>query len=156
MPFAEDLLEQANHLAQLEPVSPKQASLRRAISTAYYALFHLLIDEAVSHWTIGRQRSIIARVFDHDKMKKVCGEVAERAKSDNTVPRELNTVARAFHRLQQDRLTADYDNSKAWTRTDAEEVIAVARDAFQAWRAIANDDAAQDFLLNLFLPKPRQ
>jgi len=28
--------------------NPKQASLRRAVSTAYYALFHLLIDEAVS------------------------------------------------------------------------------------------------------------
>ena len=25
---------------------PKQASLRRALSTAYYALFHLLVDEA--------------------------------------------------------------------------------------------------------------
>jgi hypothetical protein len=28
----------------------KQASLRRAVSTAYYALFHLLIDEAVGKW----------------------------------------------------------------------------------------------------------
>ena len=47
MPFPEDLLEQAKHLASRERTKPKQASLRRAVSTAYYALFHLLISEAV-------------------------------------------------------------------------------------------------------------
>ena len=47
MAYPEDLLEQANHLARREPKRPKQASLRRAVSTAYYALFHLLIGQAV-------------------------------------------------------------------------------------------------------------
>ncbi len=47
MAYPDDLLEQAQHLAQREPKRPKQASLRRAISSAYYALFHLLISEAV-------------------------------------------------------------------------------------------------------------
>ncbi len=41
-----DLLEQAERLAMLEIKKPKQASLRRAISAAYYAMFHLLVDEA--------------------------------------------------------------------------------------------------------------
>lgn len=50
MAFADDLLEQAYHLANLDSGEPKQASLRRAVSTAYYALFHLLIDETVGHW----------------------------------------------------------------------------------------------------------
>ncbi len=44
MAFADDLLEQAYHLASLETGDPKQSSLRRAVSTAYYALFHLRID----------------------------------------------------------------------------------------------------------------
>jgi hypothetical protein len=35
-----DLLEQAEHLAQLDPTRPKQANLRRAVSSAYYALIH--------------------------------------------------------------------------------------------------------------------
>jgi len=39
MAFAEDLLEQAEFLANRESVQPKQASLRRAVSTAYYAVF---------------------------------------------------------------------------------------------------------------------
>ncbi len=46
MSFADDLLTQAEHLANWES-EPTQAALRRAVSTAYYALFHLLIDEAV-------------------------------------------------------------------------------------------------------------
>ena len=72
MSFADDLLEQAYHLANLEPGTPKQASLRRAVSTAYYALFHLLIDEAVSNWNVPRQRSTLARTFEHSKMRNVC------------------------------------------------------------------------------------
>ena len=54
MAFADDLLEQAYHLANRESGDPKQASLRRAVSTAYYALFHLLIDEAVGNWGVAR------------------------------------------------------------------------------------------------------
>jgi uncharacterized protein (UPF0332 family) len=54
MSFAQDLLEQAQHLVDWDGANPKQASLRRAVSTAYYALFHLLIDEAVNHWGIAR------------------------------------------------------------------------------------------------------
>ncbi len=46
MPLAQDLLEQARHLANREPKRPKQASLRRAVSRAYYALFHLLTAAA--------------------------------------------------------------------------------------------------------------
>jgi hypothetical protein len=74
MPFADDLLEQAYHLANREPEDPKQASLRRAVSTAYYALFHLLIEEAVGNWGVARQRSILARTFEHGKMKSICDD----------------------------------------------------------------------------------
>jgi uncharacterized protein (UPF0332 family) len=42
----EDLLKQAVRLATLDIKKPKQANLRRAISSAYYAVFHLLVDEA--------------------------------------------------------------------------------------------------------------
>ena len=42
-----DLLAQARLLATKESSRPKQASLRHAISAAYYALFHLLVTDAV-------------------------------------------------------------------------------------------------------------
>ena len=48
-----DLLEQAEQLAQLDPRRPKQANLRRAVSSAYYALFHLLTWEASALYAVG-------------------------------------------------------------------------------------------------------
>jgi hypothetical protein len=51
MGLAQDLLQQANHLASYEGANPSQASLRRAVSTAYYALFHLLIEDAAKRWS---------------------------------------------------------------------------------------------------------
>ena len=154
MPFPDDLLEQAYDLAQKEPADPKQASLRRAVSTAYYALFHLLIDEAVNKWAVERQRSILARTFEHGKMKGVCYEVENSFKRGGSIPPELNTVAHNFIELQQHRHAADYDNAKQWSRTDVLNVLTLASDAFTAWRAIGTQDVAQDFLLQLFLPKP--
>jgi len=157
MAFPEDLLQQVYDLAYKEPTDPKQASLRRAVSTAYYALFHLLIDDAVGKWAVERQRSILARTFDHHKMKGTCDEVLKRVKSGGGDSPELNTVANTFIRLQQHRETADYDNSRRWSRTEVVNALTLATDAFNAWLAIRSQDAAQDFLLQLFLPKlPRQ
>jgi hypothetical protein len=69
----------------------------------------------------------------------------------------LNTVAHNFIQLQQHRHTADYDISKQWSRTDVLNVRTLATDAFTAWRAISTQDAAQGYLLQLFLPKlPKQ
>lgn len=153
MSFPSDLLQQAYDLAEKEPVDPKQASLRRAVSTAYYALFHLLVDEAVGKWAVERQRSVLARTFEHGRMKGSCDDVLKRVKSGANLPPELNTVAQNFIQLQQHRHTADYDNSKQWSRTDVMNVLTLATEAFSAWVAISAQDAAQDFLLQLFLPK---
>ena len=97
MSFPDDLLEQAYHLANREPESPKQASLRRAISTAYYALFHMLVDEAVGKWTVERQRSILARTFDHGKMKRICGGVLEASRSGGTATQRTTTIHASGH-----------------------------------------------------------
>lgn len=154
MSFADDLLEQAHHLAHREKDNPKQASLRRAVSTAYYALFHLLIDDAVSNWGIERQRSILARTFEHGRMRGICDEVCKDFKSGSSkISPELNVVAQAFIQLQQQRHIADYDNSRNWSRTDVQDVLVLAADAFIAWDGIRGSEAAQDYLLSLFLPK---
>ena len=129
MPFPDDLLEQAKHLANRERKKPRQASLRRAVSTAYYALFHLLISEATLNWRRVEQRHLLARLFEHgrmkaasDKQRSECGRLI----NSNPLPqpsreldnaRHLYRVAETFLQAQQHRHTADYDNSKQWTRT---------------------------------------
>jgi len=63
MSFSDQLLEQAYHLLNKDGDEPNEASLRRAVSTAYYSLFHLLIDEAVGNWGFAHQRSRLARTL---------------------------------------------------------------------------------------------
>lgn len=72
MGIAQDLLQPANHLATYEGNSPTQASLRRAVSTSYYALFHLLLEDASQHWLGSPEaRHGLERAFDHGQMKKL-------------------------------------------------------------------------------------
>src|SRR5271169_916243 len=113
MSFAQDLLEQADHLIDKDGANPKQASLRRAVSTAYYALFHLLIDEAVGNWSVVRQRSLLARTFDHGKMKNVCENCVKQfyGAGSPAAGLQLKKVAQTFARLQDRRHIADYDNA---------------------------------------------
>jgi uncharacterized protein (UPF0332 family) len=149
--FADDLLEQAYHLANKDSGNPKQASLRRAVSTAYYALFHLLIDEAVVNWGVARHHSILARTFEHGSMKRVCDDGVKNFYNAGKPAHvaQLKDVAQTFVELQQKRLTADYDNSYVWTKVTAANLIEKASLAFDNWRAIRTQDEAQDFLLSL-------
>ena len=102
MAFADDLLEQAYHLANKERDSPTQASLRRAVSTAYYALFHLLIDEAVRQWAVERQRSALGRAFEYKAMKNVCEDYVKAFYSAGKPASgvQLKKVAHTFAILQ--------------------------------------------------------
>ena len=69
MEFARELLELATGIARLHPENIHQASLRRAVSTAYYAIFHLLISEATSNWARPELRNQLGRCFDHGSMR---------------------------------------------------------------------------------------
>lgn len=155
MSFADELLEQAFHLLNKDGSTPQQASLRRAVSTAYYALFHLLVDEAVANWGIEHQRSTLARTFAHSSMAKVCEDSVKNFYIAQQPPvlLPLKDVAQTFSELQQKRHIADYDNSTVWTRANAEVWVIKAEMAFASWRAIRTQPQAQDFLLYLFLPK---
>ncbi len=165
MQFPSHLLDQARHLATYEKSRPRQASLRRAISTAYYALFHLLIHEATLNWKRISQRTVFARLFEHGKMKvaaekqrgacdRYLNDSARRStKHEAACMGHLRAVAHAFVEAQQDRHRADYDNAKMWSQTEALARIDAVRDAFKSWRAIRNEDIAQDFLLSLLGPR---
>ena len=72
MSLPDDLLKQAKKLATMEKKRPQQASLRRAVSTAYYALFHLLCEDGakrISPNTPVRLSHAIRRSITHGDMK---------------------------------------------------------------------------------------
>jgi len=166
MAFPEDLLELALDLADLHPESPHQASLRRAVSTAYYALFHLLISEATANWARPELRSVLGRCFDHGPMKTASETKVSQintALKDNssespekTVALHLRTVANAFIQAQQRRNDADYNTAKEWTPVEVYTQIASVNEAFRAWKIIRDEPVAQAYLVSLLGTRERR
>jgi uncharacterized protein (UPF0332 family) len=153
MGLAQDLLEQANHLANREPKRPRQASLRRAVSTAYYALFHLLISDAISHWNKPRQRAQMARGFEHTAMKDASRKIAGKdfGNSDPGMVGHLRTVAAAFVNMQQYRHAADYSYATKWAKTEVQDHIATVTEAFASWQIVRNEKIGLDYLMSLLV-----
>ncbi len=170
MAFPEGLLALAQELANLHPESAHQASLRRAVSTAYYALFHLLISEATANWARPELRAMLGRCFEHGPMKTAsearvaqinaalkgglkdaAGGGAERAAA-----LRLRTVANAFIQAQQRRNDADYNMAKEWTPVEVDAQIASVQEGFQAWNSIREESVAQAYLVSLLGARERR
>jgi uncharacterized protein (UPF0332 family) len=164
MPYPADLLEQAWHLAKREKKKPRQASLRRAVSTAYYALFHLLIHEATLNWRRVDQRALFARFFEHGKMRNASKKQADDLnaffktnppaghKVDSAL--HLHRVANTFSKAQEQRHTAEYDSAAIWSRTEVISLIELVDSAFKSWHTIREESPAQTYLISL-LGNPR-
>jgi uncharacterized protein (UPF0332 family) len=124
MALHDDLLDQAQHLALGEPQRPKQASLRRAVSASYYALFHCR-----------RPQGTIASLLS------------------GAIEAELEDVAKTFVALQQARHEADYDLTRTFDRRDVLQKVQQARTAFTKWRGIGSAPNATVFLAALLLQR---
>jgi len=156
-----DLLAQAGNLVVKEPKRPKQASLRRAVSAAYYALFHLLTDASsrfmVSGEADGRAelRQAIRRSYAHGDMKSAAKSFASGAparvwtQAAGAVGPDIVTVAETFLELQEARHDADYDHVRAWKRREALDLVRRAEEAFTAWKRASGSRDASTFLVAL-------
>ena len=156
-----DLLKQARFLARKEPKRPSQASLRRAVSASYYALFHLLIDEATRLLLSGHARSplrrCLARAFTHSAMKQAAFQFTLDRVSPKLSPGldgravqpGLTDVAETFIELQELRHHADYDRARRFTRGETLDLIESAERAFRDWREVRGSLQADTFLTAL-------
>jgi hypothetical protein len=128
--------------------------LRRATSTAYYALFHLLVD-AVSREVVSGQgqetlRQQVSRALSHADMKKACQAFARWNLGSPSRPLvellphgpdpRVVTVADAFIDLQQARHDADYDLSSRFSRTDVLTQYELAETAFREFQSMYKSD----------------
>lgn len=158
MAYHDDLLDQALMLVHKEPRKPRQASLRRAVSTAYYSLFHLLISASVANWKRPDLRATLGRAFDHTSMKSASNRLQDTRQfpftgEDPKTVSHLRYVAKTFAQLQEQRHTADYDNAKSWTKTDALSQVVSVQQAFRAWKKVCNERIAQAYLISLLVKK---
>jgi hypothetical protein len=152
----EQLISQAEFL--IRSTDSNEANVRRAVSSAYYALFHLLVRDAVANWNQADHRSRLARIFDHKRMKdastailKEIGSVrnAESVDPEQAIRFRLATVAQAFVDLQQARHKADYDIAEPFQPLDAAVDVAQSRLAFLTWAEVRDEPLAQGYLYTL-------
>ena len=155
-----DLLHQARQLARIDLRRPRQASLRRAVSAAYYALFHLLIHDAsrimISNPNVRRK---LSRTFDHGDMKAASHAFSnpradlKKLTGGIPIPADLVTIAETFAEMQDARHEADYDLSRPFTRAEVNSFEADVDQAFQLWQTVKLDPASQAYLAALLLWK---
>ena len=155
-----DLLAQAKHLARRELQRPKQASLRRAVSAAYYALFHMLVHDASRRLVRDASvQKLMGRAFLHTEMNKASksfagGSLPQRfdlITGGQAIPNSLRNVAQTFVDLQQARHEADYNLAKSFLRADVEALIDQAEQAFQDWQAVRSTDLGRLYSVCLLL-----
>jgi len=138
----DDLLSLADRLAKASPNKPRQADLRRAISTAYYALFHALARNVADTMVgvVKKNRSEKAwahayRGLDHGFAKSACEAVRNL-----NFPQQIKDRADAFVELQLARHAADYDPLHRLTRAKAILFVQTAEDAVRKLRTARSKD----------------
>ena len=141
-----------------KPSDTEQIDFRRAVSAAYYAVFHLLTTTAAESWAVDRERHRFARLFEHGELRTASLALPSKLKErlgDNASPEDQKTadtlaaIAKTFVALQQDRNSADYDNSRAWSYTEVEDVIVRAHDLYIDWNTVSKTPLAESYLLDL-------
>ncbi|MBI2300812.1 MAG: hypothetical protein HYU66_18035 [Armatimonadetes bacterium] len=169
MPLADlpgALLEVADDLVQLDARRRARASLRRAVSTAYYALFHLLVRAAVQRMFRNQADRdsfgpAAARGFAHDAVGNLADDARrhpqQRRQTTNDIlgtrvpSADLRAVCEAFVATHAAREAADYDLAAAHRKSDVQGVLLQVRGAFEAWTRVSKTDEGRRFAVAMVL-----
>lgn len=143
----------ARRLAMASPTKPRQSDLKRSISTAYYALFHTVANEAADLLVGGgsaradRAWSHVYRGLEHGFAKNACKEVSKLG-----FPVGIMICASEFIELQEARHNADYDPRARFTRAEALQWTSRAEAAITGFRVTPRRDR-KAFAVQLLLKK---
>ncbi|MBW7920762.1 MAG: hypothetical protein H3C51_01525 [Rubellimicrobium sp.] len=121
---------------------PAQASLRRAVSSAYYAAFHQLARSCADALVgTSRQRRPnrawveVYRGIEHGAARAACDGAGNVG-----FPAGVKTFADAFRQLQIAREAADYDPMIRLGKVEVQGFIALAEDGIAALGAVSRTD----------------
>jgi uncharacterized protein (UPF0332 family) len=137
---AADLLAAARRLASAGKGRPAQPYLKRAVSTAYYALFEALARECADSFlgTGARARPAWAQVhraLDHGFARNACSQAENLG-----FPTGLLVFADTFIELQQQRYKADYDPTARFSREETIDIVNRAEAAIRSLRSATRDE----------------
>ncbi len=145
---------------------PSDAQLRRAVSTAYYAVFHKILRLAAVRFVGGTQSHTAAyrllyRGFDHSRVNEVCEGIDKplmnKAFRDSlgraAVSPGMRDFASAFRFLRDERQRADYDPAYRLKPIPVNEVIQLAETAMAALDTVVPEELAD--VLAMMMVKSR-
>jgi hypothetical protein len=150
----DDLLMIAEELVDRESGRPRQASLRRAAATAYYAVFHALAklcaDQLIGYSKPWDVYTPVYRTMDHGAARRAF----ERARKGSVSGGAVETIGLAFVNLQDARIEADYvPEPFKYSRREVKDLIMEARSAIAAIETLPAETRLQ--LAVLFLTRTR-
>ena len=123
------------------PIGPSREAIHRAISTAYYAVFHAIcaINADIQH---GVPTNPTTAQGWTDTYRQMRHGFAARSLRENllTLTQDAQLLANGFISLKTARETADYDPNRAMTVGDADFWIEEAREALIAMQAMTTAD----------------
>ncbi len=167
IPNPDHLIDQARQL--LLPVSggaPRQVDIRRAISAAYYAVFHTVLAATADMVVGARDRAtaryaLAYRAVAHFAFRVICEETKKpqpTAKYKQFVPTagwdgHIRAFAIASIELQLKRHNADYDPLARFTMVEATSTVDMAADAIVQFAKAAADHRKTFLTLLLFPPR---
>jgi hypothetical protein len=163
----EHFFEQAEGLATAPAAGPpRQVDLRRAISSAYYGVFHFVLAAATDQFVGVTKRNTgeygrVYRSTDHRQLRELCEEVRKpnlSAKYAGHQPRtgfgpNIAAFGAAFIELQEKRHSADYDPMIRVKISDAQLAIKTARAAIVRFENANRTRRKAFFSLLLFPPR---
>lgn len=161
------LFEQADKLVTPPPAGPpRQVDLRRAISGAYYGLFHSALTAAADEFVGANQRAtaryaLVYRSIDHKTLRAVCAEAKRQPPSAKYAPylpdkgfdAHIEAFSTAAADLQEKRLMADFDPQPRFRTSDAKLAIGTARSAVRRFGQASQEH--RRMFLTLLLRPPR-
>ncbi len=166
IPNPEHLFEQAERLIRPATGAPRQVDVRRAISSAYYGVFHATLTAAADQFVGRSNRSstgymLAYRSVDHSSFRRISNEVAKEhlsAKYARYEPEEgfggnMRAFAEAAVELQDKRHSADYDPRARFDRSDASLAIDLGRVALRRFGEAELGHRRAFLALLLFSPR---
>jgi hypothetical protein len=160
------LFEQADKLISPPAGRPRQVDVRRAISAAYYAIFHATVTAAVDQLigVTNRDQSrygLAYRSVNHAWLRDLCKEIQKSTLSNRfksySPPQGFDSSITAFAaavvELQEKRHSADYDVMIRMNRSDAALAIATARAALNRFSTACELQRSAFLSLLLFPPR---
>ena len=130
----ENLIKTARELTPARKGKPRSANLRRAVSTAYYAMFHCLAvscaDTLIGGLHAGRGSDawiLTYRALNHRSAKARCSD----KESLKQFSAHIRVFAETFARMQEQRHRADYVPDAGFRKSEAIQRINEAENAIR-------------------------